>query len=410
MFVAFALLVCTMASAQTTNFALGTTSLLEGPNAGSDSVEIAVMPPTGTWMASANDSWLHLNQSGEGSTNVVFSFDVNGGVTRSGTLTVAGQTLTVTQAGSSYVAAGQALVLVSTDVEEPDSVAIDNVGNVYVANTGGGEILEWTAASNTVATLVSSLNYPYGLAVDDTGNVLIALGGDNAIGEWNTSDQIGTTLVSSGLTVPFGVAVDGSENVYIGDYGDSTIKEWTSTNTILSTLVSSGLSSPAGVALDAAGNVYIADSGDNAIKEWNAANSNVTTLVSSGLNQPVGLAVDGAGNIYIADTGNSTIKELPHAFVDPTPKLESMTAGSDTLPMVLPDAAILLAPFAPMSDQPWLTISGITNGVVSFAFSGTSTNLYGQHILAWPRHSRYAGRAQLFPWHHRACGGSGGGK
>ena len=75
---------------------------LEGPGAGSDSVVLAVVPHSGVWTATTNATWLHLspaNQSGTGSTNVVFSYDANPGATRSGTLTIAGQTLTVTQAG-----------------------------------------------------------------------------------------------------------------------------------------------------------------------------------------------------------------------------------------------------------------------------------------------------------------------
>ena len=83
---------------------LGTTNLLEGPTAGSDSVVLAA---SNSWTATANDSWLHLsaaNQSGTGSANVIFTFDANAGATRTGTLTIAGQTLNVTQAGSSYVA------------------------------------------------------------------------------------------------------------------------------------------------------------------------------------------------------------------------------------------------------------------------------------------------------------------
>jgi len=57
------------ARAQTTNYALGTTDLLEGPSAGSDSVVLAVMPATGGWTAMTNDSWLHIslaNQAGTG--------------------------------------------------------------------------------------------------------------------------------------------------------------------------------------------------------------------------------------------------------------------------------------------------------------------------------------------------------
>src|SRR5450631_952371 len=79
---------------------LGTTNLVEGPTAGSDSVVLAA---NGVWTATTNATWLHLsaaNQSGTGSTNVIFTFDANTGATRTGTLTIAGQTLTITQAGS----------------------------------------------------------------------------------------------------------------------------------------------------------------------------------------------------------------------------------------------------------------------------------------------------------------------
>jgi hypothetical protein len=64
---------------------------------------LAVNPNFGTWTATANATWLHLarpTKAATGSANVVFSFDANPGATRSGTLTIAGQTLTVTQAGS----------------------------------------------------------------------------------------------------------------------------------------------------------------------------------------------------------------------------------------------------------------------------------------------------------------------
>jgi hypothetical protein len=107
-FVALAWLAFSAELAHAATFALGTSALLEGPGAGSDSVVIAVTPQTGTWTATANASWLHLSsayESGTGSTNVIFSFDANPGATRTGTLTIADQTLTVTQAGSTYVAA-----------------------------------------------------------------------------------------------------------------------------------------------------------------------------------------------------------------------------------------------------------------------------------------------------------------
>ena len=126
--------------------------------------------------------------------------------------------------------------------------------------------------------------------------------------------------------------------------------------------------------MDAAGNVYIADGGNSAMKKWTVANSTLTTLVSSGLSYPEGVAVDRPGNVYIAHSDNHAIKELPHAFVDLTARLETAVAGSDTLPVVLPATANLLAPFAPTSDH-WLTITGVSNGVVTFAFGGNTAGL-----------------------------------
>jgi DNA-binding beta-propeller fold protein YncE len=397
--------------------ALGTATLLEGPAAGTDSVVLAVTPATQAWTATANASWLHLDaadQSGTGSTNVVFTFDTNPGATRTGTLTVAGQTLTVTQAGSTYVAANPittliswvpgpgdmavdgagnvyfpdnygntiqkwtaanntVATLVSSGLTGPECVVLDSVGNVYIADYWGNAIRKWTVANNTVTTLVSSgLNEPNAVALDNAGNVYFADSGNNAIKKWSAATHTVTTLVSSGLNGPWGVAVDGAGNVYIADGGNNAIKKWTAASGTVTALVSSGLNGPGGVAVDGAGNVYIADTGNNAIKKWTAANNTVTTLFSSGLDAPFGVAVDGAGNVYIADSWNNAFKELPRAFVDTAAKTEGATAGSDVLPSVLPASENLLAPFAPTSSQSRLTISGTANGVVSFAFTDNS--------------------------------------
>jgi DNA-binding beta-propeller fold protein YncE len=425
-FLTLAWLALSAAQAQTTNYALGTSALLVGPAAGSNSVVLAVAPNSATWTATTNAAWLHLsppNQSGTGSTNVVFSYDANPGPTRSNTLTIAGQTLTVTQAGSTYVAAGSMTTLVSSGLGSPDGVAVDGAGNVYIADTRSNAIRKWTAANDTVTTLVSSgLDLPAGVAVDGAANVYIADTGNDAIKEWTAASSNVTILVSSGLYLPAGVAVDGAANVYItdtehnvikkwtaansnvttlasgfanpegvavdgagnvyiADTFHSAIREWTVANSNVTTLVSSGLSSPEGVAVDGAGNVYIADTSHSAIKERTVANGNVTTLVSNGLSYPAGVAVDDAGNVYVADTSDKAIKELPYAFVDPTPKLESQAGGNDSLPAVVPVTANLLAPFTPASDQPWLTISGITNGVVSFSFSASASNRTGYITL-----------------------------
>jgi hypothetical protein len=109
---------------------LGVTSRWEGPGEGGDSV---VVSATGAWSATANASWLHTAASGTGNGCAVFAFDANLGTTRTGTLTIARQTLTVTQAGATYVAANPVTTLVASGLNAPCGVAVDGAGNVIIA-------------------------------------------------------------------------------------------------------------------------------------------------------------------------------------------------------------------------------------------------------------------------------------
>jgi len=147
--------------------------------------------------------------------------------------------------------------------------------------------------------------------------------------------------------------------------GNKVIKEWIATNGTVTTLFSSGLNYRTGVAVDLAGNNYISDSENSAVKKWTAATGKFTMLAQEGLNLPMGMVVDSTGNVYFSDYSEGIIGELPRAVVDSTAKLGTLAAGTDALPVVLPATKNLLAPFAPASYQAWLSITGVTNGVVS---------------------------------------------
>jgi sugar lactone lactonase YvrE len=396
---------------------LGTSSLLVGSAAGASSV---VLSYDGLWTATSNSSFLHIasgSASGGASGVVAFTYDAFAGTGwRTGTLTIAGLTLTVTQAGANYIGPGPLVTLVSSGLNQPMGVAVDGAGNVYIADYFNNAVKEWTAATQQISTLVAHgapgyLSLPRGLAVDGAGNVYIlnydnytvtewsaatqqvtTLGfgglyepsgaavdlfgnvyvtddGHNKIEEWTFATQQVSTLVSSGLSFPEGVAVDASGNVYIADYSNGAIKEWSPVTQQVATLVSSGLSNPVGVAVDGSGNVYIADTYVQAIDEWNAATGQMSLLASSGLNLPYSVAVDVAGNVYIADTFNNAIKEIPNAFVGPASFIEPPLAGSDSLLPVIPATTNLTGVFAPTSDQSWLTIGPVANGIVGFSFT-----------------------------------------
>src|SRR5262249_27179531 len=150
-----------------------TTALLEGPAAGSASDLVVT---SGAWTASSNaPSWLHTSATGTGNGLAILNFDANPGATRSGTLTIAGLTLTVTQAGSTYVAANPLTTLVASGLKDQRGVAVDGSGNVFIADTFNDAIKEWSASTQTISTLVpSGLSTPRTVAVDDSNNVFIA--------------------------------------------------------------------------------------------------------------------------------------------------------------------------------------------------------------------------------------------
>ena len=174
---------------------LGMSSLVEGPAAGSGS---DIVVTGGAWAATANAPWLHTSATGTGDGLAALTFDANTGATRTGTLTIAGQTLTVTQAGSSYVAADPLTTLANGAEITPSSaaavflprgVAVDSAGNVYWSNLTPYYV-EWNAATQTLSTndlLIG--NEGGGVAVDGAGNVYVADTQDDRIIEWNAATQ-----------------------------------------------------------------------------------------------------------------------------------------------------------------------------------------------------------------------------
>jgi len=383
---------------------------------GSDS---QVVSAVGAWTATSSaPSWLHIQTpNGTGNGLATFTFDLNTGATRTGTLTIAGTTLNVTQAGIGYVAANPVSAIITAGLASPRGVAADSAGDLYIADSGDNAIKEWNAATQTLTTLVPStagLNSPYDVAVDSAGNVYIADYGNNAIEEWNPTTKILTPLVTSGLSSPVSVAVDGAGDVFIVDLGTDSIKEWhagTLTTLVIPELISpnsiavdaadnlyitnyntpsilvwhadtqmpgtpitTGLYALLAVAVDGEGNVYASNNNNGSIVEWHAATQSISTWVSSGINQTVSLAVDPQGNVYVPDATSSAIEELPNAFVPGAAISETSAAGSDALLPVLLTTQSLSGVFVPTTDDAsWLSINSVAGGVINFSFTANGT-------------------------------------
>ena len=386
---------------------LGTYSLAEAPTSGTDSVVLGATMASGTWTAVANNSWLHVapaSASGTGNALIIFTFNTNTGGTRTGTLTIAQQTLTVTQAGSTYEAADFTAVL-PMRMRSPKGIAVDGSNNVYVADYVDNTVEEYSPATLTASTLLNlgaraGLNtvavdgsgnvyfpdngtiYKYspvtksatplftnsasGIAVDASGNLYIAYGGQNIL-KYTHATQSLTTLVS-GLTGASGVAVDAAGNLYIADTSANAIREYSQAHGVLSTLLT-GQQYPTAIAVDGSGNLYITEFHGDTLDEYFASTGSLAILVSANVNNSYGVAVDGAGNVYYTNYDGSAARELIRAFVNTKPITDPTVSGTASLPVVIPSTLDLTGLLAPSSNSSWLDIGPIRDGVIDYSFA-----------------------------------------
>jgi sugar lactone lactonase YvrE len=202
------------------------------------------------------------------------------------------------------------------------------------ASLGGASITTFSGVVTTLSTGATSLDTPAGIAVDESGNVYIADTNNNQIVKISadgTASVLTLTGLTTALNTPIGIAVDESGTLYIADNGNSRIVQVIGTAATVVAMGSVTLSSPQGVAIDASGNLFIADATNNSIVELPAGGTAaifaITGLVT-GLNAPMGLAVDVTGNLYIADSVNNRIVAVTPSGVG---SVVSITGLSPTL-------------------------------------------------------------------------------
>ena len=123
-------------------FTLAPTSANVGVGGGIGTVNVTASTATCAWTAVSNVAWVTFTYSGSGTGNsiVVYNVAANSGPARSGTLTIAGQTFTINQAGGT---SGCTFTL------SPTSANVGVGGGIGTVNVNASTATcTWTAVSN----------------------------------------------------------------------------------------------------------------------------------------------------------------------------------------------------------------------------------------------------------------------
>jgi uncharacterized protein (TIGR03437 family) len=251
-----------------------------------------------------------------------------------------------TLAGSS--AAGNGGPALTAAFAQLEGIALDSSGNSYIADTGDHRV-RVISADGRVSTIAGTgipgysgdggpahqaqLREPYGLALDRLGNLYVADLGNRCVrrispggiinsvagGGSSTSLRVndGATAVLPALQAPRNVALGEDGSLYISDFGANRLYV-VNRDGVAAILAGSGkagfngdhrqgietdLNGPAALLPMPDGSLVFADSGNRRVRRIHRG---VVTTVFSGaagypLYSPTGLAVDAGGRILIAD-------------------------------------------------------------------------------------------------------------
>ena len=232
---------------------------------------------------------------------------------------------------------------------DPHGIAVDMVGNVFVAEKLGHRVrrIDGSGIITTFAgtgdrgsggdggpAIEAQFAEPHGIAADTAGNIYVAeaLGGRlrriDASGVITTYAGAGDKWDGDGgpaveaRVEPFGVAADTTGNVYLAEPWRGQVRK-IDTAGIITTIAGTGdsatdpgrLHDPRAAAITASGDLFFGDSGS--VWKLNVAGE-VTRVAGDHVKDHPwlnveDLAADSVGNLYVAENGNNLVRKVDSA-------------------------------------------------------------------------------------------------
>lgn len=205
----------------------------------------------------------------------------------------------------------------SGQLDLPRGIAVDDFGNIYVADNRNHRVEEFNSLGNFVLDFDKG-GIPEGIAIDRSGNIDVVDRSNMTIENFSPKGILLYSFGSAGsdqgqLGNAERMAIDSSGNIYVTDV--NVVQKFDSKGKFISQFFANDTQSccmnAMGIAIDSSDNIYVADMSYNRILKFNSVGSVIlsfnSTLSKQQAMSPQDVAVDKSGNIYVADTGNGRI-------------------------------------------------------------------------------------------------------
>ncbi len=250
----------------------------------------------------------------------------------------------------------------------PFGVGVDGAGNIYISDNNNNKIrkINTSGIITTIAgagyagyggdggpATAAQISQPDGLAVDNAGNVYLPDGSNHRVRKIDTAGIISTiagigtdgysgdggAATAAQLGYATDIALDDFGNVYFADYRKHCVRKISSAG-IITTVAGTGipgysgdggpataanLNQPIGLDVDLCGNIFISDGANNRIRFVSAVTGIITTIAGNGtagasgdggpataatMNVPHAIHHDTLGNIYFVDRVSNKVRKI----------------------------------------------------------------------------------------------------